>query len=153
MDATLLVLTDSSNGSDEENPEKSKKQHERQAQFFQKENHELRRLAQATGREQMEILDTWTPHVTWMLQGLSSLSDISGTVYRGMPMMQKFIKAAYYPGQRVKWCAFTSTTFKWDYGVQRARRVDGKPGAVMVIRITNGKDISEVSVFGRAERD
>ena len=68
-------------------------------------------------------------------------------------MMQKFIRAAYYPGQRVKWCAFTSTTFKWNCAVQRARRVDGKPGAVMVIKIKNGKDITDASVFGEAEQD
>jgi len=93
-------------------------------------------------------LENWKPFLYFLLMGLYKIPDYRGEVFRALdkPVLQ--ISKQYKPGNNVVWVAFTSTS--------RNRSVidsfsTKSSGTFMLLDISEGKDISEISVVREEE--
>jgi len=93
-------------------------------------------------------LENWKPFLYFLLMGLYKIPDYRGEVFRALdkPVLQ--LSKQYKPGNNVVWVAFTSTS--------RNRSVmdsfsTKSSGTFMLLDISEGKDISEISVFMEEE--
>ena len=112
-------------------------------------NRDLRKAADTVTsfQEVQDIQYAWSPLVTHILAGMRRLPAYEGIVYRGRAVPPRIMRAMYFQGLHVKWCAFTSTTLR----LERALAAAQNKGTVFRIRTWAGKDISSFSAFATEE--
>lgn len=110
----------------------------REENFYFEENQDLR-LRDANARR--TAMTKWSAHMYYTLSGLSKLPDYKGQVYRGLD--DPNIETEYTQGRRICWGAWSSCTLL----IKSAESHAGKRGVVLIIQVSTGKSLNDVSCF------
>ena len=88
-----------------------------QPPFYLALNKDLRRLSSSTDLTQemrKQIVDAWSPMVTWMLSGCMKLTEWEGVVFRGRNCSPDEMQSLYTRGRVVVMSTFTSCSTSAD---------------------------------------
>jgi hypothetical protein len=102
-------------------------------------------------KERQQVKEEAIRHSDKAVEGLAKLPDIKKEVYRGVGLTQKEFNDQYQKGKTVTLPSFTSTSLdkKVSKGFAKREAKGGKVGILLVMQVTKGKDIGDLSVFDK----
>jgi len=95
-----------------------------------------------------DIIENWKPYLYFLLMGLQKLPDYCGEVFRALDRPISELSKQYKLGNNVVWVGFTSTS-KDRSAMESFSSNDS--ATLMLLDISEGKDISEISLFPESE--
>jgi len=114
--------------------------------FGKLEDCPFRVLNYAMVKRDAEMLNHWTAFIFFLVSGLNKLDNTEAVVYRAIDKPLSQLSNRYKLGSKICWVSFTSTSL--DMNIMKNFMNKSKTeGTFMQINVTEGKNISEFSLF------